>query len=144
MGYNTDFAPLEGWAYDDHQEVHEWVEAIRQVTSAGGLIVATEHAHLLNVYTGYVESRWHHWTDQDRGGVFGLFQRNPRSVATEIMRPIEAVAKNLHAAQDAAAKFPRVFNAQLDPVINKRPGRGGRRNTLGDNFPGQGARTGTW
>lgn len=145
MGYESDFSPLQEWPFKSHEEVFEYVEALRQITGYGAELVTLDHAYLKQKYANYVAKRFHMYGPDDRGGVFGMFQKDPMGIATEIVRPIEAIGKNLQEAQAAAAKFKPVFYKWLDPVIHPRPARGGRGDDFDDRFPGgAGARPQDW
>lgn len=141
MGNESDFQPLQEWPFGSHEEVFEYVEALRQITSFGAELVTLDHAYLKQKYARYVAKRMHMYGADDRGGIFGMFQKDAMGIATEIVRPIEAIGKNLQEAQSNAAKFKPVFYRWLDPVINPRPNRGASRgDDFDDRFPSAGRR----
>ena len=138
MGYMSDFGPLQEWPFKDHEEVFEYAEALRQVCAVGEQVTSGEHAYLKQRYARYVAARFHMFERADRGGFFGgrVMAKDPMGIATEIVRPLESVAMNLKAAQEAAAKFGPNFRKWLDPVINPRSWDRGGKEDFGDRFPG--------
>lgn len=149
MDYRSDFRQTAAMSFKTHEDVFEYVEALRQITAVGEEMVSTDHAELRRKYAKYIAKKFDLYAGSGLpysnrgisnrhllGNIGPVIEGGPWKIAGEIVRPLEAISENLKEARSAAAKFPTVFYKWLEPVIHPQPSRASG-DDFDDRFPGR-------